>query len=145
MCSWDTSALSIVRNLDGVVLRSSHLKVFCEKGVLRNFAKFTGKHLCQRCFPVNFAKYLRTPFFKEHLRWLFCRTWDFLRIAHFNDHGRFWTTNLSHEMYLSKGLILRLSELGNPIRSSNFSYPQYLECPIINESRAQHNPDIRNN
>ena len=55
----------------------------CEKGVLRNFTKFTGKHLCQglffnklrdlrsatllkknlwlRCFPVNFAKFLRTP------------------------------------------------------------------------------------
>ena len=61
--------------------------------VLRNFAKFTGKHLCQtlffnkvpnlrtgtllkksvwhRCFPVNFAKFLRTTFFTEHLRWLF--------------------------------------------------------------------------
>ena len=25
-------------------------EVFCEKGVLRNFAKFTGKHLCQRLF-----------------------------------------------------------------------------------------------
>ena len=24
--------------------------VFCKKGVLRNFAKFTGKHLCQRLF-----------------------------------------------------------------------------------------------
>ena len=50
--------------------------------------KFTGKHLCQslffnkvagaackkrlchRCFPVNFAKFVRTPFFTEHLRWL---------------------------------------------------------------------------
>ena len=52
------------------------------KGVLRNFAKFTGKHLCQsplfntvagclqiylkktltRCFPVNFAKFLRIHF-----------------------------------------------------------------------------------
>ena len=39
-------------------------------GVLRNFAKFTGKHLCQRLlfnkvaglsFTVNFAKFLRTP------------------------------------------------------------------------------------
>ena len=27
--------------------RSSHPEVFCKKGVLRNFAKFTGKHLCQ--------------------------------------------------------------------------------------------------
>ena len=25
-------------------------KVFCKKGVLRNFAKFTGKHLCQSLF-----------------------------------------------------------------------------------------------
>ena len=60
-----------------------------EKGVLRNFVKFTGKHLCQslflikfkactfikkrlwhRCFPVNFAKFLRTTFLTEHLRWL---------------------------------------------------------------------------
>ena len=57
------------------------------KGVLRNFAKFTGKHLRQslflkkvgglrpgtllkrrllhRCFPVNFAKILRTPFIQN--------------------------------------------------------------------------------
>ena len=30
--------------------RSSPPEVFCKKGVLRNFAKFTGKHLCQRLF-----------------------------------------------------------------------------------------------
>ena len=30
--------------------RSSRPEVFCEKGVLRNFAKFTGKYLCQSCF-----------------------------------------------------------------------------------------------
>ena len=52
------------------------------KGVLRNFAKFTGNHLClrpatllkkrawHRCFTVNFAKFLRTPSLTEHLRWL---------------------------------------------------------------------------
>ena len=28
--------------------RSSRPEVFCKKGVLRNFVKFTGKHLCQR-------------------------------------------------------------------------------------------------
>ena len=71
---------------------SSRPEVFCKKGVLRNFTKFTGKHLCQslflnkvatlrpstlsrkrlwhRCFPVNFAKFLRTSFIKEHLWWL---------------------------------------------------------------------------
>ena len=26
--------------------RSSQPEVFCKKGILRNFAKFTGKHLC---------------------------------------------------------------------------------------------------
>ena len=71
---------------------SSRPEVFCRKGVLRNFAKLTGKHLSQsllftkaaslrpatllekrlwrRCFPVNFVKFLRTLFFTEHLRWL---------------------------------------------------------------------------
>ena len=64
--------------------------VFYKKGVLRNFTNFTGKHRCQSlffnkvaglrpanllkkslwhgCFPVNFAKFLRTLFFTEHLR-----------------------------------------------------------------------------
>ena len=30
--------------------RSSRPDAFCQKGVLRNFAKFTGKHLCQSLF-----------------------------------------------------------------------------------------------
>ena len=31
---------------------------------------FIKKRLQHRCFPVKLAKFLRTPFFKEHLRWL---------------------------------------------------------------------------
>ena len=76
--------------LEGVVQRNSHPEVFCTKSVLKNFAKFTGKHLCQglfcnkianfrpatllrktlwyRCFPVDFAKFLRARFFTEHLK-----------------------------------------------------------------------------
>ena len=62
--------------------RSTRPKVFCKKGVLKNFAKFTGKHMCQslffnkislffnlfkkrprnRGFPVNFVKFLRRFF-----------------------------------------------------------------------------------
>ena len=71
-------------------------EVFRKKGVLRNFTKFTGKHLCQshffnkvvglrpttllkkrllalkkrlwhNCFPVNFAKFLKPSLFTEHL------------------------------------------------------------------------------
>ena len=56
------------------LIRSSPPEVFCKKGVLKNFAKLTGKHLCQRlwhwCFPVTFAKVLRTALFIEHLQWL---------------------------------------------------------------------------
>ena len=72
--------------------RSSHRRCSLTKRVLRNLAKFTGKHLCQslffnkvaglrpatllkkrlwhRCFPVNFTKFLRTTFFIEHVWWL---------------------------------------------------------------------------
>ena len=69
--------------------RSSHRKYSVNKGALRNFTKFTGKQLClslffnkvaglrpgpatlekkrlwHRCFPVNVAKFLRTPFLQN--------------------------------------------------------------------------------
>ena len=41
-------------------------EVFCQKSVLRNFSKFTGKHMCQSLF---FNKVEDLPFFIEHL-WL---------------------------------------------------------------------------
>ena len=59
------------------MIRSSHRRCSVKKGVLRNFAKFTGKHLClrpatllkkrlwRRCFPVIFEKFLRTPFLQN--------------------------------------------------------------------------------
>ena len=68
-------------------MRSSHRRCSVKKGVLRNVAKFTGRHLCQSlffnkvaslrsatllkkrpwhmCFPVNFAKFLRTYFLQN--------------------------------------------------------------------------------
>ena len=50
-------------------IRSSHPRCSVRvKGVLRNFAKFKGtllkKRLWHRCFPVKFAKFLRTPFYR---------------------------------------------------------------------------------
>ena len=67
--------------------RISRCRCSLRKGVLRNFAKFTGKHLCQglffnkvaglrsatllkkrlwyKCFPVNLAKFLRTCFLQN--------------------------------------------------------------------------------
>ena len=61
----------------GYHLQKQPPEVFCKKDVLRNFAKFNGKHLCQRpaillkerrwhrCFHVNFSKFLRTPFLQN--------------------------------------------------------------------------------
>ena len=34
------------------------------------FYNFIKKSPWHRCFPVNCAKFLRTPFFTEHIRWL---------------------------------------------------------------------------
>ena len=70
-----------------VRFRSSRPELFCKKGVLRNFATFTRKRLCQslflnkvagmrpatllkerlwhRCFPVNFTKFLKTLFLQN--------------------------------------------------------------------------------
>ena len=51
--------------------KSSHWRCSVRKDVLRNFAKFTGrpvtllkKRLWHWCFPLNFAKFLRTPFYR---------------------------------------------------------------------------------
>ena len=40
---------------DLFLYRSSRPELFCKKGVLRDFAKFTGKHLCQNFFFNNVA------------------------------------------------------------------------------------------
>ena len=51
--------------------RSSRPDLFCKKGVLRKEpATLLKKRLWHRCFPVNFVKFLRTPFYIKHLWWL---------------------------------------------------------------------------
>ena len=74
-------------NLPTIPNRSSHRMCSVRKDVLRNFAKSTEKHLRRsiffnkvadlnpatllkkrlwhRCFPVNFVKFLRTPFLQN--------------------------------------------------------------------------------
>ena len=83
--------------------RSSSPEMFCKKGLLRNLSKFIGKHLCQSlffnkvaglrpatllkkilwhwCFPVDFTKFLRTPFYIEHLWSLLLFDSNFMFIA----------------------------------------------------------------
>ena len=52
------------RVTEAVVWRYSVEKVCLRPGTLLKM------RLWHRCFPVNFVKFLRTPFFTEHLRWL---------------------------------------------------------------------------
>ena len=52
---------------EAVVQRCSVKKVFLE--ISQNSQE--NKSFWHRCFPVNFAKFLRTPCFIEHLWWLF--------------------------------------------------------------------------
>ena len=93
------------------------------KIVLRNFAKLTGKHLCQslffnnvaglspatllrkrfwqRRFVVNFAEFLRAPFLKEHLQWLLLTLFrrGLFRAAHGWNQGAAQRENLSQISY----------------------------------------------
>ena len=51
--------------------RSSHQRCSIKKGVLKEFAKFTGKHLCQetlaQAFSCEFCETYRNTCFTEHL------------------------------------------------------------------------------
>ena len=93
-----------------ILLQKQPPEVIYKKGVLENFTKFTGKHLCQslffnkvagpgprpatllkkrlwhRCFPVNFVKFPRTPFLTEHLQWLLLLLETKYIPKHFMDH-----------------------------------------------------------
>ena len=70
-------------------LRGSRLEVFCRKGVLRNFAKFTGKHLRQRLFfnkvagLCEFCKISKNTFFLQN-----------------TSGGCFWKLNIANNWYL---------------------------------------------
>ena len=44
--------------------------LFLSKVAAHKACNFIKKRLQHRCFPLKFAKLLRTPFLTEHLRWL---------------------------------------------------------------------------
>ena len=90
----------LMRNL--MKVRSSTGSVLWKKVLLKNFLKFTGKHLCQshflnkveglrtatllkkrlaRCFQVNFARFSRTPFHRAPLGECLCKVLFFESLA----------------------------------------------------------------
>ena len=75
-----------MKDSEAVARRCSVKKVFLE--ISQNSQENTcarasfletllNKKLWHRCFPVNFAKFLRTPFLTEHLRWLLLKVAPF--------------------------------------------------------------------
>ena len=63
-----------------VLARSSHPEVFCKKGALRNFIKFTGKHLCQSLFFNKVADLRLATLLKKRL-WHRCFYCEFCEIS----------------------------------------------------------------
>ena len=76
-------------SIDNSCLRCSRSQMFFKIGVLQNFVIFKGKYLCwsvllikltpkthkrlqHRCFLVNIAKFLRTPFLRNSTGGCFC-------------------------------------------------------------------------
>ena len=86
-----------------VWFRSSWWRCSIKKDVLKNFAKFIGKQLCQslflnkvvgfrlwhRCIPVNFVRFLRTALLQNTSRWLLLMILNFsVRLASFEKRNQ---------------------------------------------------------
>ena len=127
------------------VFRSSHHKCSMWKGVLRNFTKFTGKHLCQslfliklqaeacnfikkrlwhRCFHVNFVKFIRTPFYRTLVvaasSFL---SFDFQLIRFLDEKKYLW--NYLKKQYSKLDLAEGKSQMRRQMRSQMMSGPGY--------------------
>ena len=120
-----------VSNRD-LIARSSRPDVFCKRGVLRNFAKLTRKHLRQilffnkvaglrpatllqkslwhRYFPVNFMKFLRTAIFVEHLWWLLLNSTEMAKIY------MWFETKYSAKTWPSSLLYIQQRRIQNPFQ-----------------------------
>ena len=61
------------------------LKVFYKKGVLRNFVKFPGKHLCQSLFFNKVVDYKACNFIKKEsqAQVLSCEFWEIFKDTFF--------------------------------------------------------------
>ena len=71
----------ICKSLSDRNYRTGRPKVFCKKVALKNFAKFTEKHLCQNSFVIklqafscDFRKIFKNTLFTERLSWLLLKS-----------------------------------------------------------------------
>ena len=93
------------RVLQGIFInligRSSHLRWSLKRGVLKDFSKFTAKHLCQSAFFKKVTD-LTAKFTAKHL----CQSAFFKKVTdlrHFFIEHLWWLL-LNYQNYISKGL-----------------------------------------
>ena len=60
------SQLQLQKQSDNNIWSVGQLRLFFNKAAGLSAATLLKKRLWHRCFPVNFAKFIRTPFFIEH-------------------------------------------------------------------------------
>ena len=83
---------------EALIFRSSHRTCSIKKGVLRNFAKFTGKYLCQSLFFKKVRKETLAQLF-------FCKFCKTFKNTIFTEH--LWTATLqTYKAFLSQKLLL---------------------------------------
>ena len=99
--------------------RSSRRRCSVRKGVLRNFAKFTGKHLKKRCFAVHFAKFLRIPFLE-------------------NTSGRLLLVIMEGATSLTRCWSLRYSSFGPKVTGSLIGRLLYFARYVLAKSISDH-------
>ena len=73
------------------------------------------RRLWRRCFPVSFAKFLRTPFLKLHLWWLILESSYFFLIGVHSMSG--WTATTNYGV-IRKRITKRLKRTGNLFRKN---------------------------
>ena len=82
------------------MVKSSHQRCSVKKGVLRNFAKFTGKYLCQGLFFKKVAGAACNFIKKETLAQVFsCEFCEISKNIFFTEQLRTTTSQLKYEKY----------------------------------------------
>ena len=94
--------------------RSSYPEVFCEKGALRNFVKFTGKHPCKSLFFNKVAGLRPVTLFKKGsctgvFLWILRNFWEHLFLQDTFDGCYWYLRDVNHSLeksYLTEWLSL---------------------------------------
>ena len=114
--------LKSLAKLSNILDRSSCPEVLCKKGVIRNFATFTGKHLCQSLFFNKVAGAVCNFITKEAPAQMFsCEFWEIFKNNFL--HGTLlvaasdltiiwaWESKYPLEMFCWKGVLKNLQIL----------------------------------